>query len=463
MRRLAPILLLLHPGCGGDPGPAPASRPNVLLILSDDQRPDTIGALGSSAARTPALDGLARAGTAFTRAVCPNPVCLPSRAEILTGSSGFRNGVLPGYRDRLDTTLPTWPSAMAAAGYRTAYVGKWHYGRPRERGYAESPGLYGSGMREKAERQDLLGRPITGYRGWVFQTEAGEPRPEKGVGLTEATDVHIADAAIGFLRSLDPRPFFLHVNFTSPHDPLLPPARHRERFAPAALPLPDDFLPEHPFDHGNLRGRDELLWPSPRTPEIVRTELALYHASIAHMDEQGGRILEALRASGRLDDTIVIFTSDHGLAVGSHGLRGKQNMYEHTVGVPLILSGPGIPRGARRRAQVYLRELFPTVCDLAGVPIPPGVEGRSFARVVRGGPDAHHDAVFGYWTDAQRMVRTDAWKLIVYPRSGRTQLFRLPDERADLSADPAHASERASLQSRLAAWQQAVGDPLLDR
>lgn len=462
MRRAA-ILLLLTGCAGGAPERRPA-RPSVLLILSDDQRPDTIGALGCAQARTPALDALVREGTSFTRAVSPNPVCVPSRAEILTGASGFRNGILPGYADRLDRSLPTWPAAMAAAGYRTAYVGKWHtQGTPSEHGYREAPGLFVGGLRETAPRSDLRGRPITGYRGWHFRTEAGRPFPEKGVGLTEETDVHIADAAIGFLRSVDERPFFLHVNFVLPHDPLMPPSRHRDRFDAASMPLPADFLPEHPFDHGNLAGRDEQLWPSPRSPEEVRTELALYHASVAHVDEQVGRILEALRAAGRADDTIVVFSSDHGLAVGSHGLRGKQNMYEHTVGVPLVFRGPGIPRGAVRRAQVYLRELFPTLCDLAGVPAPPTPDARSFAGVVRGAADVHREEIFGYWEDAQRMVRTDEWKLIHYPRIGRVQLFRLPDERVDLSDDPSHAATRAALHSRLAAWQESVGDPLLRR
>ncbi len=468
MRPAAGILLagILAAGCASTGG-AGEGRPDVLLLLSDDQRPDTIAALGNPAIHTPNLDALARSGTSFERAFVPNPLCIPSRAELLTGSSGFRNGILPGFSDRLDSAHPTWPAAMRAAGYRTGYAGKWHtQGKPRDRGYEESPGFYMGSRGPHPPTRDLLGREITGYRGWMFQTEDGRTFPEKGSGVSEATDVHIADAAIGFLRSADPRPFFLQVNFTSPHDPLMPPARHRARYDPARIALPPDFLPEHPFDHGNAGGRDEKLLPSPRSERDVREELALYYATVSHLDEQVGRILEALRASGRAQRTIVIFSSDHGLAVGSHGLRGKQNMYEHTVGVPLVVSGPGIPRGARRRAQVYLRELFPTVCELAGVPVPPGVEGRSFAGVLRGGPDRHHEAVFGYFNDAQRMIRTDGWKLIRYPRIGRVQLFRLSDdpfELRDLSADPAHAATRDALAARLESWQLEVRDPLLRR
>lgn len=449
-------------------GPGAAEKlPNVLLILSDDQRADTIAALGSSWIETPNLDRLVREGTAFTRAVAPNPVCVPSRAEILTGCSGFRNGVLPGFTTAIRPGVPLWPEVMRRAGYRTWFSGKSDVvGRPGTRGFEESLGLFTGTRGPHPPQVDARGRPVTGYRGWMFQTEEGRTFPEKGVGLTPQTNVHIADAAIEFLRRPPDRPFFLSVNFTASHDPLLPPPGGGRRYDPARIPLPSNFLAEHPFDHGNREGRDELLWPTPRTERDVREELALYATVITHLDEQVGRVLDALRATGQAERTIVIFASDQGLAIGSHGLRGKQNMYDPTVGAPLVFSGPGIPRGARRRAQVYLRELFPTVCERAGIPIPEGVEGRSFARVLAGEVDAHHEAVFGYFMDAQRMIRTERWKLIRYPRIGRTQLYDLaadPDERADLADDPRHRAVKEELGARLAAWQREVGDPLLKR
>lgn len=146
--------------------------------------------------------------------------------------------------------------------------------------------------------------------------------------------------------------------------------------------LPANFLPEHPFDHGNLRGRDELLMAFPRTASEVRGELACYYAVISHLDRQVGRILEALRAAGQADNTLAIFTSDNGLAIGSHGLRGKQNMYEHLIGVPLIIRGPAVVRGRRTDAQCYLRDLFPTACDVAGIPVPQSVRGRTLLPVL---------------------------------------------------------------------------------
>ena len=460
---LRSLVLLILVGCASPTAVEESGRPNILLILSDDQRPDTI-----APDRTPHLHALAEAGTTFTRAVCPNPICVPSRVEILTGCDGFRNGVSPRLGAKPGAGRTAWPAAMRSAGYHTWFSGKWHtVGKPRDYGYEESRGLFASGMGAAAPpRRDLLGRVITGYGGWVFQDEDGRQFPEKGVGLTEETDVHIADGAAGFLERRPRRPFFLQVSFTSPHDPLMPPASCRASFDPAAMTLPPNYRAQHPFDHGNAAGRDEALWPTPRVEKEVREDLAQNLAAIAHLDAQEGRILEALRKAGLTERTIVIFASDHGLAIGSHGLRGKQNMYEHTVGVPLIIAGPGLPRGARSPAQVYLRELYPTVCDLAGVPVPGTVEGKSFARVLRGKAGAHHEAVFGYFEDRQRMVRTDRWKLIRYPRIDRLQLFDLsrdPFELEDLSASPAHAATRDELLARLAAWQKTVGDPLLDR
>jgi arylsulfatase A-like enzyme len=185
---------------------------------------------------------------------------------------------------------------------------------------------------------------------------------------------------------------------------------------------------------------------------------------ISHLDEQVGRIREALEETGQAANTIVVFSSDHGLAIGSHGLRGKQNMYEHTVGVPLIFAGPGIPKGARRDAQVYLRDLYPTICDLAGVDIPATVEGRSRAGILRGTERSSQRYAFGYFRDVQRMVRGDRWKLIEYPKAGRTHLFDLaadPAELRDRSADPECAGVLAGLRAELSAWQRQVGDPLL--
>lgn len=441
-------------------------RPNVLLIVTDDQRPDTIHALGNDLIQTPCLDKLVRRGVSFTRAIAPDPLCVPSRAEIMTGCREFSNGVSSLRGGRMNPRLTLWAQTMRDAGYLSWYVGKWmNDGRPITRGYHETDGLFASGgMAYWRDMVDQHGRPVTGYRGWIFQRDDGTRLPELGVGLTPDISRHFADAAIRFLQRTADRPFFLHVNFTAPHDPLLAPPGYEDMYDPAAIPLPPNFQPRHPFDHGNLQGRDELLLPFPRTEKDVREDLAVYYAVISHMDRQIGRILNALRATGRADNTIVLFTSDHGLAMGSHGLRGKQNMYEHTVGVPLVIAGPGIPEGVRRDAQCYLRDLYPTVCELAGVEIPETVQGRSLAAVIDGRVESIYPCVFGNYRDVQRMIRTDKWKLIHYPKIGKVQLFDLEndrDELVNLAGRPRQAVVQADLRVRLDRWRREAGDPLL--
>lgn len=443
-----------------------AARPNVLFLLSDDQRPDTIHALGNEHIRTPHLDRLVAEGTALTRAICPYPLCVPSRAEIMTGTDSFHEGQLDIGRRVGEEGIALWAETMRQAGYRTVYTGKWHTsGRPPQRGYEESRMLFaGGGGRWWVPTFDWNGQPVTGYRGWIFQTADREMKPELGVGLTPNISEHFAEGAISAIRDDSDRPFFLHVNFAAPHDPLLMPFGYADTYDPADMPVSANFLPEHPFDHGNFRGRDEKLFDWPRTRREVRRELAVYYAVITHMDAQIGRILDALEETDQLENTIVIFASDHGLAIGSHGLRGKQNMYEHTVGVPLIFRGPGIRAGRRVDAQCYLRDLFPTVCELADIEVPESVESRSLVPVLAGKKESIYPHVFGYFHDAQRMIRTDRYKLIRYPQADRRQLFDLqndPHEMHNLADDPQYAEVFADLHDKLRAWQKRNGDPVL--
>jgi arylsulfatase A-like enzyme len=466
IKTLISIAVICVAAAGGSGADAGKARPNFLVIISDDQRPDTIHALGNRVIRTPHLDSLAISGTAFTRAVAAYPICVVSRSEILTGVSSFRNGVLYG-GGKFKPGLAFWADTLRQAGYRTWYVGKWHNdGTPKTRGYMETRGLYtgGGGGKEQTLPRDWAGREVTGYRGWTLKTDDGRAEPEKGVGLTADISRRFADAAVELINRRASEPFFLHVNFTAPHDPLHIPPGYAGKYDPQSIPLPPNFLPEHPFDHGNLRGRDELLWPWPRTPSDVRGELAAYYAVIEHMDAQIGRVLAALRASGQAENTIIIFSTDQGLAIGSHGLRGKQNLYDHTFSVPLIFSGPSIPKSRRVTAQCYLRDLFPTTCELAGVKIPETVQGKSLVPVLTGKADTVYPHLIGYYTDTQRAIRTDRWKLIWYPKLDRYQLFDLasdPDELKDLAAEPRHAATRDDLRAKLETWLKQNSDPLL--
>tara|TARA_R110002096_G_scaffold273422_11_gene467316 strand:- start:6337 stop:7746 length:1410 start_codon:yes stop_codon:yes gene_type:complete len=444
-----------------------SERPNILFLLADDMRPDAIRALGNSRIQTPNLDELVRRGTTFTQATCSYPICVVSRAEILTGMHGWENGI-DGITNRFNEGVTFWAQTLADAGYRTSYVGKWHTkGRPSERGYDEVFGLFsgGGGKWWKERQTDWKGFPITGYRGWVFQSDDGREKfPEKGVGLTPDIDSKFADAAIEAIQAASPKPWFVHVNFTAPHDPLFLPPGMETLYRADEMEIPPNFLPEHPFDHGNFSGRDESLMAFPRTEAATRDVLRVYYAVISYLDAQVGRILKVLDESGQRENTVVIFASDHGMAVGSHGLRGKQNMYEHTVNVPLVIAGPEIKAHARSLAQVYLRDLYPTTCELAGVPIPGAVTAKSFAASLRRGDEPLREEIFGYFRDSQRMIRSDGWKLIVYPLADKTQLFDLksdPWETRNLADSPQALEIRQHLETRLNSWRQNQGDPLL--
>ena len=207
--------------------------------------------------------------------------------------------------------------------------------------------------------------------------------------------------------------------------------------------------------------RDEALAPWPRSPEIVRRHLADYYAYIEFMDAQIGRILAALKAGGQLEKTIVVFASDHGLAIGSHGLFGKQNLYDHSMRAPLLLAGPGIPPGRRSDALCYLLDIFPTLGALAEVPAPEGSEGRSLAPVLAGKVETQRAAILTAYTKVQRAVRDDRWKLMVYPQINKTQLFDLtadPLEMRDLAADPQQAGQVQKMTALLRREQELAGD-----
>lgn len=442
---------------------AQAAPPNVLFIVSDDQRPDTIHALGNATIRTPALDRLVNEGTAFTQATCANPICTPSRAEILTGCTGFRCGVVD-FGGKIDPELTTLARWFNAADYTTCYVGKWHNdGVPVQRGYDFTRGLYrGGGGKFAKPAVDFAGRPVTGYRGWIFQDDEGTLFPDKGVGLTPDISRHFADAAIDVIQSSQEKPFFLHVNFTAPHDPLLLPPEWETAYRPEDMPLPANFLSEHPFDHGNFEGRDEKLFEWPRTPKETRRELAAYYAVISHMDQQIARIIAALETTGQLQNTVIVFTSDHGLSVGSHGLRGKQNMYAHTIGVPLLIRGPGVPARQQLTALCNLRDIFPTLCDLCGIAGPgDSIDGRSLVPLLQGGQTAVHPFLTGYFRRSQRMIRKGDWKYVDYPEAGQEQLFQLksdPNELQNLAADQTKATVKADLIRQMKDWFRQQGD-----
>ena len=277
------------------------------------------------------------------------------------------------------------------------------------------------------------------------------------------TDAKVnADNLIEFIKEhAGKKPLFLYFAPHEPHDPQHATEEFYRMYKPADIPLPVNFLPFHPFDNGEMRIRDERTLPSPRTRESVTGKLARYYASTSYFDQQAGRIIDALKQAGQFDNTIFIVAGDNGLSLGEHGLLGKQNLYEFGgMHVPLIFAGPGIPKGDSQ-ALVYLFELYPTLCDLAGVGVPAGLDAKSLAPVIKGEQPKVRDYLFTAYKDCQRSIRDDRWKLIRYPLINKTQLFDLqadPHEMNDLADKPESADKIKELTALLEKTRKEYGD-----
>jgi len=427
-------------------------KPNILFLFTDDQRLTTIGSFNNPDIHTPNLDRLARCGTTFTRPYIMGStvgaVCICSRSMLLTGRSLFQSPHNP----QDDDGLPLWPETFRQAGYTTFATGKWHNGpKAFARCFSSGAEIFFGGM------SDHLKVPVH-----QFNPHGDYPREAARPGKKFSTEL-FTDAAVRFLETHDAQaPFFLYVSYTAPHDPRMAPREFAQMYQPERIPLPENFMPQHPFDNGELAIRDEQLAPFPRTPGVIRRHIADYYAMITHADFHIGRILETLERTGHAQNTIVIFAGDNGLALGQHGLMGKQNLYEHSLSVPLIFAGPGIPAAKRHDALVYLHDLFPTTCDLAGIPIPRTVQSASLAPVLRGEQSRVRHDIFAAYKDIQRCIIGPRWKLIRYPKVGLSQLFDLqadPWELNNLADDPAHADTLLALDERLGDQQRQLADP----
>jgi arylsulfatase A-like enzyme len=434
--------------------------PNILFVVVDDHRADAIGALGHPAVRTPVLDGLVRRGTAFTRATIQGSlmpaVCAPSRACLLTGNGVFRADAEPrldlgpNFEVRLPAAACTLPERLRAAGYETFVTGKWHNDlQALLRSFERGQKIFHGGM------CDHTAVPVRD----LAEIRRGEPAR---IGDGFSSEI-FCGAAEKFVRERGrERPFFAWVALTSPHDPRTPPAEYRAHYDATKIPLPASFQPAHAFDNGELDVRDEQLAPRPLSSDVVREHLADYYGMISHHDACLGRVLTALRETGQEENTVVVYVSDHGLALGSHGLLGKQNLYESSVRVPLILAGPGVPAGRRCASLAYSFDLYATLGELAGVSVPSGLESRSLVPVLSDAGSGR-EALCSVYMACQRMVTDGRWKLIVYRVNGdeRVQLFDLesdPDECRDLAGAPAHAARIAGLRARLEVWRTENGD-----
>ncbi len=426
----------------------PAEKPNILFLFADDQRADALGCSGNSYIKTPNIDQLARTGVRFTNSYVMGghhgAICAPSRAMLLSGKSLFHvYDVLNG--------VQTMPMYFAKYGYETFGTGKWHNGKEAfEASFKKAKNVFLGGMSDhfKVPCRDMgtdgkLGNPVTkGY----------------------STDL-FAGAAIDFINEYSQgkkdNPFFCYVAFTAPHDPRSPHPDYIGMYPDESIPVPGNFKSLHPFAFDDLTVRDENLAPWPRTPEIIQKSLADYYALITHLDTRIGDIIAALKKNGMYENTIIVYAADNGLAIGSHGLLGKQNLYEHSMKVPLMISGPNIPKAKVTDALVYLFDLFPTLCDLCQLPAPQGIDGKNLGPVVKGDTKGVRNSLYTVYRNTVRAVRTDEWKLILYPQRDFSQLFNLkndPLEINNLAAIPAHKQKADEMIDLLNEWYIAVND-----
>jgi arylsulfatase A-like enzyme len=439
--------------------------PNVLVLLTDDQRFNTVHALGNPLIRTPAMDRLAYAGTSFSQAGCHGGIngalCITSRAALMTGRTINH---LDGAGDVIPPGHTTLPELLRQAGYVTFATGKWHSDRASfARIFDQADNVFFGGMHFPEDGGH--------EHPWLYHFDPSGSYPaEAAFQADKFSSVMYADAAIAFIKAVpaDAGPFLAYVAFTAPHDPRTPPAPFDGWYSADDIPLPDNFLPEHPFDNGELHNRDEDLLPLPRDPAAIRKEIAAYYGMISEVDAEIGRILDTLAQRNLLDRTIVVFAGDNGLALGAHGLLGKQNLYEESMRVPLILAGPGIAANAVDTRYAYLSDLLPTVASLLGLAPPATSEGSALlgARTAASPAHAYHQ-----YREIQRGIRSaDHWKLIGYRLTAtgtsfdRLQLFDLnldPDELDDLSAQPEYQGKLAELQSLLLSERMRNDDPLL--
>ena len=433
-------------------GNAKPCKPNVLFLFTDDQRNDTIHALGNEHIHTPHSDQLVKNGVAFTNAYIMGgsspAVCSPSRASLFSGLTlwNLENQGLWGFE--ISEKYKTMPQVFRENGYVTFATGK------------NEPGQKGHFARSFSAGDKILFRGMTRnqYRLPLFPFSPEGDYSSKNAKQHEgkhSSEVY-ADACISFLEEhgKSDQPFFAYVSFQTPHDPRQSPEKYRSMYSGANLPLPANFQPEHPFDNGMLKIRDEMLEKFPRRPEKVKEHIAAYYAMITHTDAQIGRILKTLEDTGKLEETIIVFTSDNGLAVGRHGLMGKQNVYDHSVHVPLVITGPGIPTGEIREQLCYIYDLYPTLFERADIEVPSEVQFRSFNSVLNDATAQHRQHLYFAFMSWQRAILKDQNKLIEYCVNGKrtTQLFNLaedPHETMNLAADPKYSDTLKDLRALL--------------
>jgi choline-sulfatase len=440
-----------------------APKPNVLLLMSDDLAA-TLGCYGHAVAKTPHLDAFAKRAVLFERAYCQLPHCNPSRASMLSGLRPNNTRVTDN-ADNLYKKIPgvvTLPHHFRRNGYATARCGKiFHLGVPTGLESMDDPQAWDFGTPFKDER------PYPPKRESAVKVETGK---KQGLPWTETTgtdddlvDGNFAKTAIEWLEKRDPaKPFFLAVGFHRPHLPLVAPAKYFDLYPFDSIQLPTEPADDEadipaPARNGSVPG-----YALTTTPDQRRAAIRGYLATVSYMDAQAGRVLDALKRLKLEENTIVIFAADHGWHLGEHGLWHKRSLFEESARVPFLVAAPGAKGNGQRSASlVELLDVYPTLCDLAGVPAPAGLQGKSLRPVLNNPQAAFHEGAF---TQARRGAKAEHWG-----RSVRTARWRCtewdegrngielydhaadPHEFTNLANDPKHATVLKELRALLAA------------
>ena len=448
-------------------------KPNVLVILTDDQRAGTVHALGNDIIKTPNIDALCSRGTAFTRAHITggtvSAVCMPSRAMINTGRTLFH---IQGEGQAIPPEHTTIAECLRAAGYHTHGIGKWHNGPEAfARGFESGDDIFFGGMWDhwnvpvcdfdKDGKYDHFVRFTPNFNSNSLSPQIRADRINAGV---HSTDLFSRDAVRFIENYSDDRSFYIFLSFLAPHDPRTMPDEFRAIYDPESIPLPENYMPMPVVNCGwAADGRDENVEEYPRRPERIRKHIADYYSMITHVDARIGEIVAALEKRGMLDDTIIILMGDNGLAVGCHGLMGKQNIYEHSVSVPLIMAGPGVPAGKQDDRLCCLIDVFPTVCSLCGIGIPASVEGKSLAPLFADPEASVRQDLYFAFQGRIRGVSDGRYKLIEYRTEDLklTQLFDLekdPCERFNFFDMHGYEEITARLRARLLEYRRETDD-----
>jgi len=389
------------------------SKPNVVLLLSDDHNYHALGCAGNGILRTPNLDRLAANGVYFDRCFTPNPICTPSRACLYTGQDSWSNGVTFNGK-AINPDSPLLPRLLADAGYETCFIGKWHNdGKPWTRGYTTGERCWAGG------RFDHFELALTPFGGG----------PESRQTAKDYSSTVFTDDAVKYLTGDRQRPFCMVLAYTVGHDVFRAPPGYEDRYSPDDVPVPPNFMGKPPFEQFNPKIRDETVLPFPRTKKDIREATAEYYAMFEHLDAQIGRILAALKESKLEENTLVIFASVKGMSMGSHGIIGKQTMYEEGIRTSLIVRHPTLKPTTHKCSElVSTMDILPTI--------------------------SYHDPRRSTVT---RAVRTRRHKLVDHLVTGERQLFDLsadPYELRNLAGLPKSKDIETELSQELLRWRQ---------